>query len=240
MPAQTPPTADAVADSVRVAIDAATAATDVAGLEAALALVDRGLALYPNAPLLTHYKAYALYRAATLNFGREDNDRAKRQLETARDLLEPLAKRETIPETYAVLSSVYGMLIGVSKVPMVAGMRLGPKATEWIDRAVEAGPRNPRVWVMKGIGAINTPAMFGGGLDKAEAHLKKALALFADDHPPAPLPAWGRADAHIWLGQVYAKQKRSDLARAEYEAALALQPGNQWVRMGLLPSVTKK
>ena len=53
--------------------------------------------------------------------------------------------------------------------------------------------------------AFNAPAAFGGGLDRAEALLKKALDLYGADAPQPPLPAWGRADAHIWLGQVYAK-----------------------------------
>src|SRR6185295_5750443 len=106
----------------------------------------------------------------------------------------------------------------------LAGMRLGSKSNSMMERAVTAGPSNPRVWVMRGIGAFNTPSAFGGGLDKAESYLKKALELFATDAPQPPLPAWGRADAHIWLGQVYAKQKHRDAARAEFDAARALQP----------------
>ena len=57
-----------------------------------------------------------------------------------------------------------------------------------MDKAIAAGPVNPRVWLMKGIGAVNTPSAFGGGLDKAESHLKQALELFKSDHPPRLFP----------------------------------------------------
>jgi Flp pilus assembly protein TadD len=129
------------------------------------------------------------------------------------------------------------MQIATSRVSMVAGMRLGPKANEQMTRAVETGPRNPRVWTLRGISAFNTPGSFGGGLDKSETYLKKALELFATDSARAPLPAWGRADAHAWLGQVYAKLGKRDAARAEYQAALALQPGHPWITHVLLPRV---
>ena len=92
---------------------------------------------------------------------------------------------------------------------------------------------------MQGIGDLHTPSMFGGAFDNAEQHLKQAITLFALDHPEPPLPAWGAADAHIWLGQVYAKQKKRDAARAEFEQARALQPRNAWITMSLLPSLDK-
>jgi tetratricopeptide (TPR) repeat protein len=123
---------------------------------------------------------------------------------------------------------------------MLSGMRLGSKSNAELDRAVAAGPNNPRVWLMRGIGAFNTPSTFGGGLDKAETYLKKALELAATDAPEPPLPAWGVADAHIWLGQVYAKQKHREAARAELEKARALQPRNLWITEVLLPSLDRQ
>jgi tetratricopeptide (TPR) repeat protein len=164
---------------------------------------------------------------------------ARAYLDRARETLESVVQQQTIPESYALLGSTYGLLIGTAKIQMIAGMQLGPKSDEWMERAVAAGPANPRVLVLKGIAAFNAPAAFGGGLDRAEALLKKALDLYGADAPQPPLPAWGRADAHIWLGQVYAKTSRVDAARAEYQAALALAPRNDWIRRVLLPSLDK-
>jgi Flp pilus assembly protein TadD len=228
---------DALADSARVVIEAAVDRGDLAAMDAAIAFVERALALHPRDALLRHYRGYALYRAGTAQLGRSDAARARPYFDRAADALEPLTKESTIPETHAVLSSVYGMQIATSRVSMIAGMRLGPKATSHMTEAVEAGPRNPRVWTLRGIGAFNTPSAFGGGLDRAESYLRKALELFASDEAKPPLPAWGRADAHVWLGQVYAKQGRRDLAREQYRAALALQPGHAWITGTLLPAL---
>jgi hypothetical protein len=228
-----------LADSARVMIETAVDRGDMAALEASIALLDRGLALHTNDPLLRHYRGYALYRAGSLIFGQAGAARARPYFDRAAETLEPLAREATIPETYAVLSSVHGMQIAASRVSMVAGMRLGPKASEQMTRAVETGPRNPRVWVLRGISAFNTPSAFGGGIDKAESYLKKAQELFAADSPAAGMPAWGRADAHVWLGQVYAKQGTRDAARAEYQAALALQPRHPWITGTLLPQLAR-
>jgi tetratricopeptide (TPR) repeat protein len=84
-----------------------------------------------------------------------------------------------------------------------------------------------------------TPKMFGGGSDKAEQDLRKAIVLFETDRPVAPAPSWGRADAYIWLGQALQKEEKPAEAKAAYEKALEIQPGNQWVQRVLLPSLDK-
>lgn len=228
-----------LADSVRRAVESGVETADLDAVNAAGALAERALAIHPNDPMLQHYRAYALYRASTLAMGRGGSAAGRPYLDKARDILEPLAKGRTIPETYALLASVYGLQIAAARVAMVAGMTLGPKSNDLMERAVSAGPNNPRVWIMRGISAFNTPGTFGGGMDKAESYLKKAIALLATDAPAAPLPAWGEADAHIWLGQVYLKTKRRDEARAEFQKAIALQPRNVWVTNVLVPALDK-
>jgi tetratricopeptide (TPR) repeat protein len=69
--------------------------------------------------------------------------------------------------------------------------------------------------------------------------LRKAIALFEADHPVSPNPSWGRADAYIWLGQALQKEEKSADAKAAYQKALEIQPGNQWVQRVLLPSLDK-
>lgn len=230
----------AIADSVQRAIEAAVATSDVASAASAVAFAERAVAGDPASRLLRHYHGYALYRLATAELGHEGSGRARPYVERARDVLERLAADSAapvLPETYALLSAVFGLQIATSRVTPVAAMRFGPKSNEWMARAVAAGPDNPRVYLVRGIGKFNTPSAFGGGVDKAEADLKKAIELFARDDAQPPNPSWGRAEAHVWLGQVYAREKRVDAARAEYEAALRIEPNNVWVRSTLLPAL---
>jgi Flp pilus assembly protein TadD len=109
-----------------------------------------------------------------------------------------------------------------------------------MDRAVSLGPNNPRVWLLKGISSFHAPRMFGGGTDKAGRELEKAIQLFATDKPAPPAPAWGLADAYIWLGQVLEKQEKPDSARALYQKALQVEPEYGWVKFVLLPRVAGK
>jgi tetratricopeptide (TPR) repeat protein len=222
-------------DSSIALINKATPVGDVDGLKMAEALLERALTVAPNDPWLLHYLGFALYREATLRMGRDRQDVGP-LIERADSILERSTRLAAIPESHALRSGLLGMMIGSSPVK---GMTLGPKSGAQMERAVELAPNNPRVWVVRGIGAIHTPTMFGGGLDKSEEYLKKAIELFANDKPQPPAPSWGLAEAHAWLGQVYRKQDKIDLARAEYQKALAIEPNDMWTRTILLPALDK-
>ena len=137
----------------------------------------------------------------------------------------------------ALRSSVIGLMIGLSGNPL-SGMTLGPKSSGLLDRAKELEPKNPRVWLISGMSAMFTPKMFGGGTDKAEADLRKAIGLFETDRPAGPAPSWGRADAYVWLGRTLQKEDKTADAKVAYEKALEIQPDYQWVRRVLLPSLS--
>ena len=234
-PQGAPPTGRLL-DSARVLIAKAYPVGDVEALHLAQALLDRALTVAPNDPWLLHYQGFAIYREASLRMGR-DRDGVGPLLERADSVLDRASRVASLAETFALRSSVLGMMIGSNPIK---GMTLGPHSGDQMERALAAGPNNPRVWLVRGIGAINTPAMFGGGLEKAEEYLKKSIALFTTDRPAAPAPGWGAYEAHIWLGQVYARQDRKDEARAEYQKALALEPNDMWTRMSLIPALDKK
>lgn len=229
---------DRWADSARIQIELANSRGDIQQLRASRALIERALTAFAGDPLLEHYAAYELYRESTLLMGRNGAKEAvyRPLLEQADSLLEHSASRLQLPETYALRSAVLGQLIGSNPL---RGMTLGPRSGKAMDRAMELGPNNPRVWLLSGIGAMFTPGMFGGGLDKAEEHLRKAVALFAADRPAAPLPAWGHAEAYIWLGQALHRKKQNEDARVAYAKALELEPDNGWVRSVLLPALDR-
>ena len=219
------------ADSASREIEAANATGDLARLENAAALLDRALTVSPNDHLLLYYRSVALYRMGGQYTGRKRNDDAKKALEEADRLLEQVAKK-------APTADVLAQLIGLSGNPL-AGMTMGPKSAGLVDRAMELEPKNPRVWLIRGMSAMFTPKMFGGGTDKATRDLRKAIELFQAEHPVAPAPSWGHPDAYIWLGQALQKDAKAEEARTAYQKALELQPENRWVQQVLLPSLSQ-
>jgi tetratricopeptide (TPR) repeat protein len=228
---------DKWADSARREIEAASVEGSTERLHAARALIERALTAFPNDPLLLHYQGYSLYREAGLMQGmKREEKEIRRVLEAADAVLERSAKKLDLAETHALRSSVIGQQIGSNPL---RGMTLGPRASSAMDRAMELAPDNPRVWLMRGISAMFTPGMFGGGQGRADEYLNKAIALFASDKPAPPAPAWGHADAWIWLGQLRQQQGRIADARKAYTTALEIQPGNGWVQYVLLPALDR-
>ncbi|MGI8508407.1 MAG: tetratricopeptide repeat protein [Gemmatimonadaceae bacterium] len=221
---------DQWADSARVRIDAATQHNDVAALETTRVMLDRALAVFPRDPLLLHYLGYSLFREAILSIR---DPAAKNEvgdlLQAAQDALEQSADKLKLPETYALESAVYGQKIGLRPNPLTI-MRLGPRTNTAMAEAIASGPRNPRVWLLRGIGAMFRPRMWGGGTDKAESYLMQAVSLYDTDYPTPPLPAWGHAEAYIWLGQAYTKDGKRAAARDAFQKAITLEPDNQWAR----------
>ena len=71
----------------------------------------------------------------------------------------------------------------------------GPKAGSLLEAAAKADPTNPRAASLMGQNLYYTPAMFGGGADKAKPHMARAVALFdaeaADAERDDLLPTWG-------------------------------------------------
>jgi tetratricopeptide (TPR) repeat protein len=227
------------ADSARVAIETASEKGDDTALEEAVAMLDHALIATPDHPMLLHYKGYALYRRGGLLMGQGKSKQAKQVLDEADDLLEKSAKTLRWPETLALRAAVLGQQIGADGGNPFTAIRNGRRSGSLMSNALEAGKDNPRVWILKGIADLHTPKVFGGGADKAEQSLKRGLALLENDTPAPPLPAWGRVDAHLWLGQSYAEQGKKDEARAEYQKVLQLVPDHAWVVNILLPGLDK-
>jgi len=233
---QATPAHFAPGDSLRLLTDLALSHNRLADYDALLERIDRALRATPSDSVLRHYRGFALYRKASLAAATGGDAKAiKAMFEEADRELEGSAEHLSWPEAPALRSAVVGQLIEYGGA--LSGMRLGTRSLRLIDDAFIAGPDNPRVAMLRGISLMHRPALMGGGLDKAEAELQRALDLFAADSAPAPRPWWGHAEALGWLGQVYARQGRVADARATYGRALALDPANAWVRELLLPAL---
>jgi tetratricopeptide (TPR) repeat protein len=227
------------ADSAARLIDKATFAGNLQELRTAGLLLDRALVAYPNDALLLQYRGYGLYREAGLLGGGSASEKAELPLvaATARvKLLESLAA-QPLAETHALLAMTMGRMIGLDQI---YSPTLGPLIPKEMNAAISMGPTNPRVWLLRGIQSFYTKPEYGGGLSVAETQLNKAIELYATDNPTPPGPAWGKAEAYVWLGQVFQKQNRIAEARAAYNSALTVERDYPWVIYSLLPSLDGK
>jgi tetratricopeptide (TPR) repeat protein len=226
------------ADSAAREIERATLGGDIERLHRTETLLDRALIAFPNDPMLLHYQGYAYYREAGILSGRprEEAGGIPLILATAQTKLEQSLAAQPMAETHALLANVLGQLIGVNPAN---GPTLGPRVQQEMNAAVSMGANNPRVWLLRGIQSLYTPAQYGGGTDIAESQVNKAIELFATDAPARPAPSWGKAEAYVWLGQILQKENKLGDARKAYNQALALQPNYPWVIYSLLPSLDR-
>jgi tetratricopeptide (TPR) repeat protein len=121
------------------------------------------------------------------------------------------AEREmlALKASYADSSQIYSQLGA-----FYANQKQFDKSFAILDERLKMKPDD--MTAIYGIG--RTGALSGLQLDRAEKALKSYLASPPAVNPIAP------ANVHFRLGGVYEKQGRKDLARAEYETALKLNP----------------
>ena len=214
------------ADTLSSEIEQAQLSGDVSRIDAAVALAARVAMAYPNDGLIQHYHGFAIYRRAILLMATGGN--ASSMFEQAQSILERSLKTRPLAETHMLLSSIAGQLI--AKDPS-RGMELGMASTMSTNAALTAGPTNPRVWLLRGQGAIFTPKEYGGGLSTAEEQLKRAIEFFAKDSPKPGEPSWGKPEAYVWLGQVYEKQGNKAKAAELYKTAIDIAPTFNYAKM---------
>ena len=190
---------------------------------------DRSIARYTVAYL--NWRLFTLPGSATA-------DERDALLEEAVELLrEDLADNDTNAESHALLASVYGMQIGDSASK---GMTLGMRASRASARALDLEPANPRVLLQGGVGKLHTPRMFGGGEEKAEALMWRAVRAFRTEPPDRPWPRWGLIDTYAWLGQIMVRRGDLGAARQYYMQVLEIEPEFSWVRWVLLPALEER
>jgi tetratricopeptide (TPR) repeat protein len=189
-----------------------------------------------EAMLMRYTLAYVDWRLYPLLMS-DPKKRGDAYLKEAEKQLTELVKADPgNAEAHALLSTVYGQEIGTSAW---RGMLIGPKTSSSIATALKLAKDNPRVALQAGVGALFTPKMFGGGIDKAEKELRRAEMLFSKEPSNQSWPNWGRLDVLAWMGQLLATKGDLEGARAYYQRALTLQPDYGWIRFVLLPALDK-
>ncbi len=138
--------------------------------------------------------ADTLYSLLVAEFGavgtqlkHHQTDSAKSLLQEALQKLATLKSLETSARTWFISAALNSLAIQLD--PWQAPF-LGPKVQQEIQKAQEADPTLPEVWLMKGDISYNEPPLFGGSTEKAIVDWQKARELWQA----------GSADSrHSWL-----------------------------------------
>lgn len=206
------------------------------GMIAAKAFMERTLAMDPKNVDALYWNGYAGYRLGIYHlYGAEKNEEAaKKYLDEAIDGLEKAINIDAHhSESLALLGTLTGMKISFNPV---SGMWLGPKSNGYYDDAIKMDGNNPRAYFLKGLGKMHTPAIFGGGLDKAIPAMEQAVILYEKEKVDSNSikPDWGFAECHMFLGQCYAANGNSDKAKEHFTQALKLNPYSRPAKEGLV------
>jgi hypothetical protein len=117
---------------------------------------------------------------------------ATQQLKKAESFLDTSKNKFEISEVDCVWSMIYRAKIFIS--PMFNGMRYGPTANQYIDKAKQMNPENPRVSLLEGWMKYYAPSLWGGDKTKAKQLLELALKQLENRPSPAIYPHWGKTE----------------------------------------------
>lgn len=113
-------------------------------------------------------------------------------LDQAESLLEKLIQKHPDEAEFYVLMAMLNQA-RISVNPMTRGMKYSGLADKNIEKAMKLDPDNPRAWYLKASNVLYTPAMFGGGKEKARPVFETAAEKFNTYKPRSPYhPDWGR------------------------------------------------
>jgi tetratricopeptide (TPR) repeat protein len=123
----------------------------------------------------------------------EDKERDG-MLDKAQPLLDKAGKKDPKePEIFVLQAFIYQSRIQVN--PQLRGMSYSSKAEASLKKATEADDKNPRAWSLLGYNLFFTPALFGGGPEKALPLFEKARDKFHIFKPLMPFyPSWGEPE----------------------------------------------
>ncbi len=190
------------------------------------------------AGLAHYYAALAGVRASYMLDQGEEKDRVLALTDAAIEHLDAAVERyPNLPEAHALLSSAYGMKIGLK--PMTA-MFLGPRSGRAMDRAKRLDADNPRVVMTEAQSLLFTPKIWGGSKARALEGFERAAGLFRAERVEDPLmPGWGRDENYAWMGMALQQFDRPEDAHHAFKQALVINPENEWVSRFLLPDLER-
>lgn len=176
--------------------------------------------------LVNYYLALNSYRISTVAY--DNKEMSEKYIESAKEAVQKSIKdKDDFSESHALFSSILGMEIGFK--PHL-GMTNGIQSGREIEKAKKLDPENPRVYMIDGTGKLYTPAMFGGGIDKAIGLFEKSAELFLQEKDRGIYPDWGKDEVYVWLGNAYKEKKEDSTATIFYKKALQVNPDCGWAK----------
>lgn len=144
-----------------------------------------------------YYVAYSYVFSTFLGM---DNAKKDEVLAQALTLIDNALKLKPNDSELLTLKAFQRMSF-ISVDPMQRGMQYSSEIYQLLGQAQNANPNNPRIYYLKGMMLMNTPAQFGGGADKGLPLLKQAIEKFNTfEATDSIAPHWGKAHCLQLIG----------------------------------------
>jgi hypothetical protein len=112
----------------------------------------------------------------------------------AQDLLKTGGSKKDQAELYTVLSMVYRTKVFIN--PMTYGRQYGPSSQQYLDKALQLDPGNPRALYLQAWVKYYTPKMWGGDKAQAKTLLAEAMKKLAEQRlADSVQPRWGKMES---------------------------------------------
>jgi len=150
-----------------------------------------------------------------------------------------IARKPDFVDAMSAAASVHGWLLTFHAGDAALRRHHAESSDQYLKRASQLDPANPRLSWVEGGNLLFRPARFGGNPEAAIEKYKAILAGAAQLDPASPWPDWGKAEAAMSLAYAYLNAADPDLNAAGEHArqALVLRPGWSYVRHVLMPQI---
>jgi tetratricopeptide (TPR) repeat protein len=172
---------------------------------------------------LLYYIALCDYRLTNYYFASTEMGKAEAFIKEGQKYLEKAM--EMAPEL-GELDALYASMLGFEiALDNEKAMSLGFQIFQYFSEALEKGPNNPRIHLLKGLSNLFTPEEYGGGPDAAIETLNKSAELFEkEDIKDSMKPSWGKDEAYTFLGMAHNQKGDRDKAVELFKKALETNP----------------
>jgi tetratricopeptide (TPR) repeat protein len=213
--------------SLQLSFTAVAGQADIDQIEQAAATLNVTELQTITTQVTAYDKALAYYRISLSANLMGKTELANQSIDQSIELLEQLdSSTPNDVEIKALLAQVYGYKIALEPIK---GMYFGPKSNAKLAEAETLAANNTRVLLVKGIGKLNTPPMFGGSSEGAYQAFDKAILAYANDQDSGY--HWGYAETYTWRGLVHMQNGEADKAKQDWQLALNINPDYGWAKM---------